>query len=274
MEYTSEISIGLRRNPKEALLSALSRLTAPLEIPETTNQILVKPSIYDPKLVGNTNPELVRAITRTFGNLGPVSVVESDNPKRTAEEAFETSGFNDMVTKNVELVNLSKTPLQSFEMAGHYFETLEMPSLFATSNFFVNVPTLKIEPGICTVGGGIKNLFGLIPEPDKRHYHSQIDDVLLDILTAFRPQLTIMDLTTLVIGNREDGNTKSVGAVIVGTDPVAVDAFCSDLLGIDPARVSHLKNAYNLGLGEIVVDNIKISGTEEQRTKLFELCGF
>jgi uncharacterized protein (DUF362 family) len=159
-------------------------------------------------------------------------------------------------------------------MAGHYFETLEMPSLFATSNFFVNVPTLKIEPGICTVGGGIKNLFGLIPEPDKRHYHSQIDDVLLDILTAFRPQLTIMDLTTLVIGNREDGNTKSVGAVIVGTDPVAVDAFCSDLLGIDPARVSHLKNAYNLGLGEIVVDNIKISGTEEQRTKLFELCGF
>jgi uncharacterized protein (DUF362 family) len=147
-----------------------------------------------------------------------------------------------------------------------------MPVLFTKTNFFVNVPTLKLEPGICTIGGGIKNLFGLIPESDKRHYHSKIDDVLLDILTAFRPQLTIMDLTKLVIGNREEGKTKDIGAVIVGTDPVSVDAFCSNLLGIDPLKIPHLKKAYDLGLGEILLDRIKISGTEDQRAKLFELC--
>ena len=274
MEYTAEISVGLRRNPKEALLAALSRLTTPLDIPATANQILIKPSIYDPKLVGNTEPELVRAISRTFSNLGHISIIESDNPHRTAKEAFEATGYSGLSNENIELVNLSEIPLQSMKMAGHYFDTLEMPSLLTKTNFFVNVPTLKLEPGICTVGGGIKNLFGLIPEPDKRHYHSQIDDVLLDILTAFRPQLTVMDLTTLVIGNREEGNTKDVGAVIVGTDPIAVDAFCSDLLGIDPVKISHLKKAYDLGLGEIIVDRIKISGTEEQRAKLFELCKF
>ena len=274
MEYTAEISIGLRRNPKEALLAALSRLTTPLDIPASAKQILIKPSIYDPKLVGNTEPELIRAIARTFGNLGHISIIESDNPFRTTKEAFEIPGYSELATENIELVNLSEIPLQSMKMAGHYFETLEMPSLLQETNFFVNVPTLKLELGICTVGGGIKNLFGLIPEPDKRHYHSQIDDVLLDILTAFRPQLTIMDLTTLVIGDREEGNTKDVGAVIVGTDPVAVDAFCSDLLGIDPVKISHLKKAYDLGLGEIIVDRIKISGTEEQRAKLFEFCKF
>ena len=79
MEYTAEISIGLRRNPKEALLAALSRLTTPLDIPAIANQILIKPSIYDPKLVGNTEPELVRAIARTFSNLGHISIIESDN---------------------------------------------------------------------------------------------------------------------------------------------------------------------------------------------------
>jgi uncharacterized protein (DUF362 family) len=274
MEYTAEISIGLRRNPREALLAALSRLTTPLDIPETTKQILIKPSIYNPKLVGNTEPELVRAISRTFSNLGNISIIESDNPFRTAEEAFEASGYVELVDEKVELVNLSEIPLQSVKMAGHYFETLEMPSLLTESNFFVNVPTLKLEPGISTVGGGIKNLFGLIPEPDKRHYHSKIDDVLLDILTAFRPQLTVMDLTKLVLGDREEGNTKDVGAVIVGTDPVAVDAFCSDLLGVDPTKISYLKKAFDLGLGEIIVDRIKINGTEDQRTKLFELCRF
>ena len=53
MEYTSEISIGLRRNPKEALIAALSRLTTSLDMPEGMFQILIKPSIYDPVLVGN-----------------------------------------------------------------------------------------------------------------------------------------------------------------------------------------------------------------------------
>lgn len=274
MEPTAEISIGLRRNPKEALLAALSRLNTPLDIPTNVKHILVKPSIYNPKLVGNTEPELVRAISRTFNNLGNISIIESDNPLRTAKEAFETSGYNDLINESVDLVNLSELPLQSMQMAGHYFDTLEMPSLLAKSNFFMNVPTLKLEPEICTMGGGIKNLFGLIPEPDKRHYHSQIDDVLLDILIAFRPQLTIMDLTTLVIGDRKEGNTKNVGAVIVGTDPVAIDAFCSDLLGIDPVKISHLKRAYDLGLGEIIVDRMKISGTKDQRAKLFELCKF
>ena len=274
MDYTAEISIGLRRNPKEALLAALSRLTTPLDIPASANQILIKPSIYDPKLVGNTELELVRAIARTFGNLGHISIIESDNPFRTTKEAFEASGYHQLVSENVELVNLSEIPLESVKMTGHFFDTLEMPSLLTKSNFFVNVPTLKLEPGICTVGGGIKNLFGLIPEIDKRHYHSKIDDVLLDILAAFRPQLTVMDLTTLVIGDREAGVTKDVGAVIVGTDPVAVDAFCSDLLGIDPLKIPHLKRAYDLGLGEIIVDRMKISGTEEQRAKLFELCKF
>ncbi|MFW9844255.1 MAG: DUF362 domain-containing protein [Candidatus Thorarchaeota archaeon] len=274
MEYTAEISIGLRRNPKEALLAALSRLSTPLDIPANVNQIMVKPSIYDPKLVGNTEPELVQAIARTFCNLGYISIIESDNPNRTAQEAFEALGYDRLVTENVELVNLSKSPVESVKMAGHHFDTLEMPILLTKGTFLVNVPTLKLEQGICTIGGGIKNLFGLIPESNKSHYHTNIDDVLLDILIAFRPQLTIMDLTKLVIGDREEGVTKDVGAVIVGTDPLAVDAFCSDLLGIDPLKISHLKRANDLGLGEIIIDRIRISGTEDQRAKLFELCTF
>jgi len=81
-----------------------------------------------------------------------------------------------------------------------------------------------------------------------------------------------MDLTSLVIGDRENGVTRDIGAVVLGTDPVAVDAFCSDLLGIDPVKVSHLKRAFDLGLGEILVDRMKISGTEGQIAKLLDLC--
>ena len=83
MDYTAEISIGLRRKPKEALITALSKLSSSLVIPERASQIVIKPSIYDPQLVGNTNFDLVQAIVRTFSSLGRISIVESNNPIRT-----------------------------------------------------------------------------------------------------------------------------------------------------------------------------------------------
>ncbi len=274
MEQITEISIGVQRNPRKALEVALSKLTVQPTIPSNISEILIKPSIYDPALIGNTDPTLVKAIAQTLGNIGHVTIIESDNPIRTTETAFERTGYSTLFSPDVKLSNLSKLPRESVKMAGYHFESLEMPSILMKPNFFVNVPTLKHESGICTIGGGIKNLFGLIPERDKKQYHEYMDDVLLDLLIAFRPQLTIMDLTTLVIGNREDGITKDIGAVVVSIDPIAVDAFCSDLLGVDPTKVNYLTKAHELGLGEIIIDRMKIRGTEEQRMKLFELFQF
>jgi uncharacterized protein (DUF362 family) len=149
-----------------------------------------------------------------------------------------------------------------------------MPIILTESCFFINLPTVKLEPEICTIGAGIKNLLGLIPEIDKSVYHERIDDVLLDLLTVFRPQLTIVDLTSLVIGMRKNGVTKEIGAIIVGLDPVAIDSFCADLIGVDPMQIEHLRRAYELGLGEILLDRIRVSGTDAQKQRLSELCRF
>lgn len=274
MEHATEISIAVQRNPRKALEVALSKLTIQPTIPTNVSEILIKPSIYDPTLIGNTEPKLVKAISQTFGHLGHISIIESDNPVRTTSAAFEKAGYSNLASPDVKLVNLSEIPRELVNMAGYHFNSLEMPSLLVKPNFFVNVPTLKLEPRISTVGGGIKNLFGLIPERDKRHYHDQIDEILIDLLIAFRPQLTIMDLTSLIIGNREDGIVKDGGAVVVGIDPVAIDAFSSDLLGVDPTKVKYLKMAHDLGLGEIIIDRMKIRGTEDQRSKFFDLFQF
>jgi uncharacterized protein (DUF362 family) len=130
---------------------------------------------------------------------------------------------------------------------------------------------LKAEPKICTIGAGIKNLFGLLPELDKSIYHASIDSVLMDLLIAYKPNLTVIDLTDVVLGNRDDGQSKHVGGVVVGIDPVAVDAFCSNLLGIDPMKVEHLRAAHTLGMGEAIPDRITVRGTEHQIEELNQL---
>ncbi|MFW9908761.1 MAG: DUF362 domain-containing protein [Candidatus Thorarchaeota archaeon] len=258
----------------EGLEAALSKLTAPLVFPERMTRVLIKPSIYDPKLVGNTSVDVVRAVLGAFRGLSPATIIESDNPVRRTSDAFQQMGYNSLSSLDVSLVNLSELVTSLVNMPGYYFQSHNMPSILTESAFFINIPTVKIEPELCTIGAGIKNLFGLLPETDKRVYHERLDDVLLDLLSVYPPNLTVVDLTTLVIGKREEGVTREVGAIIVGLDPLAVDAFCADLFGFDPHEIDYLKRGYELGLGEILRDRIRVCATDEQKEKLFELCRF
>ena len=271
MESKSEVAVGLRRSPGAALRAALSKLNIPIDSPKSTAHIVLKPSIYDPNLPGNTDAEMVRAVLQMFGSLGPVSIVESDNPLRTTKDAFTHSGYTDFENDRVKLVNLSDDEMISVSFSGHYFEDRKMPRILHDDAFLINVATLKAEPEICKLGAGIKNLFGLLPELNKNVYHASIDSVLIDLLIAYRPNLTVIDLTDVVIGNREYGQSKHVGGVVVGTDPVAVDAFCSSLLGIDPMTIDYLRTAHTLGLGEALLDRIIIRGTIHQIEGLNQL---
>jgi uncharacterized protein (DUF362 family) len=271
MESKSEVAIGLRRNPGDALRTALSKLNEPIVPPPNTKRVVIKPSIYDPNLPGNTDVNMVRAIIQMFSSLGFVSIIESDNLLRTTRDAFMRCGYDAFQDEQVELVNLSDAVMTAATFSGHYFQNRKMPRILHDNAFLINVATLKAEPEICTVGGGIKNLFGLLPELDKSVYHTSIDSVLVDLLEAYRPNLTVIDLTDIVIGNRADGQTKHVGGVVVGTDPVAVDSFCSSLLGIDPMKIDHLRIAHTLGMGEALLDRITVRGTKHQIEELSRL---
>ena len=272
MEYTSEVAVAVKRSPAEALNTALSRFSEPILPPKNSKQVIIKPSIYDPSLPGNTDVQMVRAAVRMFKSLGPVKIVESDNPLRTTTEAFTKSGYNSLIQDNVELVNLSDVDMVPTSFSGHHFKDRRMPELLGSDGFLINIATLKAEPEICTIGAGIKNLFGLLPETDKSVYHTSIDSVLMDLLSNYTPNLIIIDLTQLVIGARENGQVKQVGGVVVGTDPVAVDSYCASLLGMDPVKINHLETAHKLGFGEVLLDLIRVSGTDHQIEELTKLC--
>ncbi|MHA2353481.1 MAG: DUF362 domain-containing protein, partial [Candidatus Thorarchaeota archaeon] len=146
----SEVAIGLKRSPGEALSVALSKLNEPIVPPKNTTRVVIKPSIYNPNLPGNTDVNMVRAVIRMFRSLGPVSIVESDNPLRTTESAFSQCGYTDLEKEQVELVNLSDTDMTSVLFSGHYFKDRKMPRLLHDDIFFINIATLKAEPEICS----------------------------------------------------------------------------------------------------------------------------
>ena len=272
MEFTSEVAVAVRRNPGEALTTALSKLSFSLVPPKNTERVIIKTSIYDPTKPGNTDVKMVGAVGRMFDSLGRVMIVESDNPLRTTSEAFSQCGYESLVRNQVELTNLTTAEMLPVSFPGHHFNARKMPQILGPGGFLINAATLKTEPDICGIGAGIKNLFGLLPEVDKSVYHSSIDAVLMDLLATYTPHLTIIDLTQLVVGDRDDGIVKEIGGVVVGIDPVAVDSYCATLLGYDPLKIPHLATAHKLGFGEILPDLIRVSGTDHQISELLKLC--
>jgi len=271
VDHTCEISVAVRRSPQETLSVALSKLTGPLSLSKGIERVVIKTSIYDPDLPGNTSLVMIRYLSRLMGSTAQVTVVESDNPLRSAESAFSRSGYAALEKEGVKLVNLSSIPTVNVTMPGHMFHDRPMPAILSGGLFLVNVATLKLVPDSRTIGAGVKSLFGLLPEKDKSTYHERLDDCLLDLLAVFRPDLTVMDLTEVVIGTRDRALIRKVGGVVVGTDPVAVDAYCASLLGIDPSTIPYLRRAHELGLGEIVLDRIHVRGTEHQKRLIAEL---
>ena len=271
MIYTSGVSVAVRRSPSEALAVAISKLPDPFPIPTSPEIVLIKPSIYDPSLVGNTDIRMIQSLLRIFANVAPIYIVESDNPVRTAEDAFSKMNYTSLVSPGVNLLNLSKDETTMTKMPGYFFSEHDMPQSLVKSTFFVNAATLKVEPEICGVGASIKNLFGLLPEKMKSQYHERITDVLLDLLVTFRPNFTVVDLTEFVVGNRKDGKTQHLGGVVIGFDPVAVDSYCANLFGIDPLSIPYLRRAHELGLGIALPERIKVHGTAKQKLILEQL---
>lgn len=272
MDYTSQVAVAVKRTTRESLRTALSHLNGALDIPSNISHVIIKPSILDTSLPGNSSLEMIRALALTFKNVAPIHIVESDNPRRTTEDAFSKLGISRLEEDGIILDNLTESEMTSIVMAGNKFSKRKMPKLLKEPSFFVNAATLKIDFEKPAVSGGIKNLFGLLPEQNKRVYHECLDDVLLDLLITFKPDLTIVDLENIVVGERFQGDFRSIGGVVVGTDSLAVDAFCTSLFGFEPSRISLLKRANDLGLGEILPERIRVLGTKHQIEVLRNRC--
>jgi len=269
MVYLSEVSVAVDRKARTALSTALSKLTAHFMLPQNIERVIIKPSVFDPKLPGNTTKWMLAALVKLFQNVARIEIVESANPYRAANDAFAACGYSELASERVSLIDLSSEELSRVEMSGHFFKDHMMPSLLVRpGSILVSLATAKTDSGGTTLGASIKNLFGLLPEMDKSVYHQVLDDVLLDLLTSFRPALSVVDLTE-VVASGESGASQRIGAVAVSYDPVALDAFCAQMFGLDPLKVGYLSRARQLGLGEALPDRIKVLGTAYQKTLLY-----
>jgi uncharacterized protein (DUF362 family) len=194
--------------------------------------------------------EVVKMVREAGGD--PV-LVDSDMIWTKFEPVAEAEGWVAWAKEqNVPLVNLRGTELVRFNFRkGSAIGIVPVAKMLVDADVIISVPTMKTHL-LTSVTLGMKNMYGTFPEENKAKYHRfGIEDVVCEVNTAFRPNLTVIDGT---IGGEAWGplSCSPVGfqTVIAANDVVAADAIASRLMGYDPFSIIHIKKAHDNGLGD------------------------
>lgn len=253
------------------LTSLLFETLREFNLPVQGKSVLLKPNLVglDPEALTNTHPAVVGAAREGFLRLGARSVVIGDGPglERDTEAIVESMRLGDYIGKlgevfvDLNLDDVHRIPLRT---RASRLKELFLPDTVLRSDFVVSMPKLKTHHW-AGVTLSLKNMFGIVPGtcygwPKNVLHWAGISQALLDINSTVRPDFSIVDGIVGMEGNGPlQGNPKVCGVLVLGEDPVAVDATCSRIMGLVPDRIDYLAQASCL-LGHLKEEKIHQMG--------------
>jgi uncharacterized protein (DUF362 family) len=238
------------------------------KVPLKDKRVVLKPNLveYHRKKVINTNPLLVAAAIELCRAEGAREVIVAEGPGhwRNVEYLVTASGLGDVLRQyKVPFIDLNhdspvKTPNLG-RLTG--LQDLFLSETIATADVVISLPKLKTHHW-AGVTLSLKNLFGTLPGicygwPKNVLHWRGIDNSIIDIALTRTPDLAIVDG---IVGMEGDGPLNGTpipsGVIVMGSDPLAVDATCCRIMQLEPTKVGHLAGGAQKRLG--ILDQTKI----------------
>jgi len=180
----------------------------------------------------------------------------------TTQQTFEANGYIKLAKKyGIPLIdfNQEKAALVRNDKALQ-LKQFHIPEIVRQA-FIISLPVLK-DHSFTKTTVAMKNMFGIAPEPfyggswNKSKLHSpSTHKSVVDVCLYKKPDLCVVDAVVALKGMHLSGRRKTIGLILAGFDPVAVDAVGSELLGHNPKNIEYLRLANGL-LG--IMDDIEI----------------
>lgn len=231
-----------------------------------------------PEKAITTHPVVAQAVAMIVKDAGGVPVIGDSaggSSYGLSEKALEDCGFKKAAIKaEAETVLFETAGQQEVEVKnGVFLKKLNVSKAVVEADVIINIPKLKTHIETLMTGG-VKNMLGALPGSHKLLVHRaapspwDLGEALLDIYSALRPQINIMDAVVAMEGNGPSkGKPKQVGAVLVARDAVAMDVVASQIMGLDPMKVTTIKTAKDRRLGENDLQKIKVVGQSIEDVK-------
>ncbi|MFO7676581.1 MAG: DUF362 domain-containing protein [bacterium] len=238
-------------------------------------RVWVKPNLlgsHPPEDGVTTDPGVIAACVRELKARGAKAVFVGDNPggglTGPLSEFVAATGAVEASAGCFTDVSLRTTTLR---LNSRFVPQVAVSALLNEVDLILNLPVLKTH-ALTILTGAVKNLFGVIPGRQKTLLHArarsaaEFAELMVDVFQALPvPVLTVMDALRGMDGpsGPSNGRVLTIGRLIAGRNPVAVDAVMAMMAGTRPDRVPMLRIAAARGLGPGRLAEIDIRGDSE-----------
>ncbi len=222
---------------------------------EKGKRVTVKPNaawVSRPAQGGNTDPELVGACVAAAKKAGASHVVVPEHPCMDAEKAFSISGIASAVAKaggKMVAVDEGGDFLRVKIPRGKTLKSADVCKDVLETGCLINMPVAKSHAS-AKLTLSMKNWMGSVK--DRRKWHADgLDQCIADMSTVLKAKLIVLDATRIMLtgGPRGPGKMARPGRIVLGTDPVAVDAYAATLFDKKPFDVPHIRIAHEMKVG-------------------------
>jgi uncharacterized protein (DUF362 family) len=231
------------------------------QVPLKDKRVVLKPNLveYHRDKVINTHPHIVAAAIELCKREAAREVIVAEGPGhwRNVEYLVSASGLGDVLRHyHIPFVDLNHDEPVKTANLGRLtgLDYLYLSRTVASADVLISLPKLKTHHWAGATLS-LKNLFGTLPGicygwPKNELHWRGIDNSIVDIALTRTPDLAIVDGIVGMEGDGPlNGTAKPLGAVIMGSDPLAVDATCCRLMQLDPGRMASLVLGYQKKLG-------------------------
>ncbi len=268
---------------RQAVEKAIGVLPGTDALFSTGTTVLLKPNLLSasqpPENAVNTHHAIIRGVADycikrgcrvligdSCGSLSPGSTRRALEVSQAVEAAGESGA---------DIVNFDTAPFRKVAVAGgKVLEEVNIAGAVLDADVVITLPKLKTH-GLTLLTGAVKNQFGTVPGRHKKEIHirapkpAKLSEAVVDVFSAARPHLAVMDATVAMEGNGPaGGRPREVGLMLSSCDPVALDAVAGAIIGYRPDQIATTTFAAARGLGNGQLKNIQVRGLPLERVRV------
>lgn len=263
---TNEIYMIHGTDYKEMTKKLLVKTGLSGHIPDKASRIGIKPNLVSasiPSYGATTHPEVVSGIIEYLKEQGYANLVmlEGSWVGDKTEEVMKLCGYDEVSKKyQVPFIDTQKDKAVSCDCKGM---KLDICRSALELDFLINVPVMK---GHCQtkITCALKNMKGLIPNKEKRHFHSLgLHKPIAHLNTRLKQGFIVVDNICGDWDFEDGGHPVVMNRVMAAVDPVLVDAYVCDLMGYTVDEARYVRLAQELGVGSADIGRIKVCALNE-----------
>jgi len=264
-EESLDFVVTRNGSPAQLVRKAVEELGGMEKFVSKGQTVLLKPNIgWDrtPEQAANTNPEALAEVVKMCKEAGAKRVRVLDRTCNQPKRCYRRSGIESAAKKaGAEVRHIVESRFKEVEIPdGENIKIWPLYRDILEFDVFINMPIAK-HHHISGVTLGFKNLMGIMGD-DRGKIHKNFHTNIVDINTAVKPTLTIIDAYRIMVRNGPTGgnldDVETLKVIIAGTDRVAIDAYAVSLFGQDPKNIEYIQNASKRGLGQADLTKVKM----------------